>query len=54
MGQAKVEGHHTSRSLPQIGDGLKAIQIREHKELATTCFFLIRNDGSVDDVSYRK
>ncbi len=38
----------------QIGDGLKAIQIREHRELATTCFFLIRSDGSVDDVSYRK
>ena len=38
----------------QLGAGLKAIQIKEHREMETTCFFVVRTDGSVDDVSYRK
>lgn len=46
-------------SLPrsaQLGAGVRAFQVREHQKYDewTTCLFLLRVDGSVDDVSARK
>ena len=33
---------------------MRAIQIRDHGEMDTMCFFVLREDGTVDDFSYRK
>lgn len=44
-------------SAVQLGEaGVRAVQVREHQKFneVTSCFFLLRNDGSVDDVSARK
>ena len=44
-------------SAAQLGEaGVRAVQVREHHKFneVTSCFFLLRNDGSVDDVSARK
>lgn len=38
----------------KIGDGISAFQVRIHPEYKSRCFFLIRNDDSVDDFSFRK
>ncbi|KAL8123566.1 protein EMBRYO DEFECTIVE 514 [Apium graveolens] len=38
----------------KIGDGVSAFQVRIHPEFKSRCFFLIRNDDSVDDFSFRK
>lgn len=42
--------------LPQLEGGVKAIQIREVEvaNSVTACFFLLHDDGSDEDVSYRK
>ena len=39
---------------PQLGAGVRAIRVREHPEMDSTCFFLLRTDGSMDDVSVAK
>lgn len=38
----------------QVGAGVRAIRVREHPEMDSVCFFLMRADGSVDDVSVHK
>ncbi|KAK1359820.1 protein EMBRYO DEFECTIVE 514 [Heracleum sosnowskyi] len=38
----------------KIGDGVNAFQVRYHPEFKSRCFFIIRNDDSVDDFSFRK
>ena len=38
----------------QVGDGVRAFQVREHPEHGSRCFFVVRADGSVEDFSYRK
>ncbi|WOG99576.1 hypothetical protein DCAR_0518929 [Daucus carota subsp. sativus] len=38
----------------KIGDGISSFQVRYHPEFKSRCFFLIRNDDSVDDFSFRK
>lgn len=38
----------------KIGSGVKAFQIRFHPTFKSKCFFLVKNDGSVDDFSFRK
>lgn len=38
----------------KIGDGISAFQVRFHPEYKSRCFFLIRNEDSVDDFSFRK
>ncbi|KAL0342651.1 UNVERIFIED_CONTAM: protein EMBRYO defective [Sesamum calycinum] len=38
----------------KIGKGVKAFQIRFHPQFKSRCFFLIREDNSVDDFSFRK
>lgn len=41
---------------PQVGGGVRAIQVREVEisGSVTACFFLLHDDGSEEDVSYRK
>lgn len=41
--------------LMQLADGVKAIQLqdKEHEGRRSSCFHLIRPDGSSEDVSYR-
>ncbi|KAK4744488.1 hypothetical protein SAY87_010800 [Trapa incisa] len=38
----------------KIGSGVKAFQIRSHPHYRSNCFFLLREDGSVEDFSFRK
>ncbi|OIW15418.1 hypothetical protein TanjilG_32657 [Lupinus angustifolius] len=38
----------------KIGGGVRAFQVRNHPIYKSKCFFLIREDGSVDDFSFRK
>ncbi|KAK3027432.1 hypothetical protein RJ639_042072 [Escallonia herrerae] len=38
----------------KIGNGVHAFQVRFHPEWKSRCFFLVREDGSVDDFSFRK
>lgn len=38
----------------KIGGGIQAFQVRYHPMFKSRCFFLIRNDESSDDFSFRK
>ncbi|KAG8496716.1 hypothetical protein CXB51_007906 [Gossypium anomalum] len=38
----------------KIGGGVKAFQIRNHPQWKSKCFFVIRNDETMDDFSFRK
>ncbi|XP_075491939.1 uncharacterized protein LOC142530062 [Primulina tabacum] len=38
----------------KIGCGIKGLQVRFHPQFRSRCFFLIRDDESVDDFSFRK
>lgn len=38
----------------KIGGGISAFQVRKHPTWKSRCFFLIREDESVDDFSFRK
>ncbi|CAN4099380.1 unnamed protein product [Withania somnifera] len=38
----------------KIGTGVRAFQIRFHPQFKSRCFFVIREDSSVDDFSFRK
>lgn len=38
----------------KIGNGIRAFQVRYHPKFKSRCFFLTREDGSVDDFSFRK
>ncbi|CAN8264653.1 unnamed protein product [Cochlearia groenlandica] len=38
----------------KIGSGIKAFQVRTHPMWKSRCFFLVREDDSSDDFSYRK
>ncbi|XP_073295416.1 uncharacterized protein [Primulina huaijiensis] len=38
----------------KIGCGVKSFQVRFHPQFKSRCFFLIRDDESVDDFSFRK
>ncbi|KAM7483317.1 hypothetical protein LguiB_007900 [Lonicera macranthoides] len=38
----------------KIGKGIHAFQVRYHPQFKSRCFFLIREDESVDDFSFRK
>lgn len=38
----------------KIGTGVRAFQIRFHPHFKSRCFFVIREDDSVDDFSFRK
>lgn len=38
----------------KIGGGVKAFQIRSHPQWHSKCFFVIREDETVDDFSFRK
>lgn len=38
----------------KIGGGVRSFQIRKHPTFKSRCFFLIREDDSVDDFSFRK
>ncbi|XP_052176871.1 protein EMBRYO DEFECTIVE 514-like isoform X2 [Diospyros lotus] len=38
----------------KIGCGILAFQVRYHPQYRSRCFFLVRNDESVDDFSFRK
>lgn len=38
----------------KIGGGVRAFQVRKHPTFNSRCFFLIREDDSVDDFSFRK
>lgn len=38
----------------KIGSGIRAFQVRYHPKFRSRCFFLLREDDSVDDFSFRK
>ncbi|CAJ1975290.1 unnamed protein product [Sphenostylis stenocarpa] len=38
----------------KIGGGIRAFQVRKHPTYKSRCFFLIREDDSADDFSFRK
>jgi hypothetical protein len=38
----------------KIGVGICAFQVRDHPRYNSRCYFLIREDDSVDDFSFRK
>ncbi|CAI9753857.1 unnamed protein product [Fraxinus pennsylvanica] len=38
----------------KIGNGIKAFQVRYHPQFKSRCFFLVREDESIDDFSFRK
>ncbi|XP_060205076.1 protein EMBRYO DEFECTIVE 514-like [Lycium barbarum] len=38
----------------KIGTGVRAFQIRFHPHFKSRCFFVVRDDDSVDDFSFRK
>ena len=37
-----------------MGSGVRAIQIKRHPEMDSTCYFVLRSDGTQEDFSYRK
>ena len=38
----------------KIGTGIEAFQVRYHPQWKSRCFFLVREDKSADDFSFRK
>lgn len=46
------KGHHEPET--KIKSGVRAFQIRKHPEYKSRCFFILREDGTVDDFSFRK
>ncbi|CAN1137888.1 Protein EMBRYO DEFECTIVE 514 [Linum perenne] len=46
------KGHQESEK--KIGTGVKSFQIRNHPMWKSRCFFIIREDESVEDFSFRK
>ncbi|KAI3762643.1 hypothetical protein L1987_53082 [Smallanthus sonchifolius] len=38
----------------KIGTGISAFQVKYHPQWKSRCFFLVRDDGSADDFSFRK
>lgn len=38
----------------KIGSGIRTFQVRKHPTWKSRCFFLVREDGFVDDFSFRK
>lgn len=38
----------------KIGSGIRAFQIRNHPMWKSKCFFVIRDDETIDDFSFRK
>lgn len=46
------KGHVESER--KIGAGIKGFQVRIHPKYKSRCFFLTREDKSVDDFSFRK
>lgn len=38
----------------KIGGGIRVFQVRNHPKWKSRCFFLVRDDESVDDFSFRK
>lgn len=38
----------------KIGSGVKAIQVKKYPEMESTCFFIMRTDGTKEDFSVRK
>ncbi|CAI0431483.1 unnamed protein product [Linum tenue] len=46
------KGHQESEE--KIGSGVRSFQIRDHPMWKSQCFFLVREDGSVEDFSFRK
>ncbi|CAN0870777.1 Protein EMBRYO DEFECTIVE 514 [Linum grandiflorum] len=46
------KGHQESEK--KIGTGVKSFQIRNHPMWKSRCFFIIREDDSVEDFSFRK
>lgn len=38
----------------KIGKGIRSFQVRFHPKYRSRCYFLIREDDSVDDFSFRK
>ncbi|KAL8141926.1 hypothetical protein V2J09_014958 [Rumex salicifolius] len=46
------KGH--SEPEKKIGCGVKSFQIRNHPEYKSRCFFVVRNDQSAEDFSFRK
>ncbi|KAI8543337.1 hypothetical protein RHMOL_Rhmol08G0209200 [Rhododendron molle] len=38
----------------KIGEGILAFQVRYHPQWKSRCFFLVRNDETADDFSFRK
>lgn len=47
-----IKGH--AEADKKIGEGVHAFQVRNHPMWKSRCFFLIREDGSADDFSFRK
>ncbi|KAE9609629.1 hypothetical protein Lalb_Chr07g0178061 [Lupinus albus] len=48
-----LKNGHTE-SDKKIGGGIRSFQVRKHPTWKSRCFFLIREDGSADDFSFRK
>ena len=46
------EGHQEAEK--KIGSGISAFQVRYHPQWKSRCFFLVREDESADDFSFRK
>lgn len=46
------KGHVDPES--KIGGGIKAFQVRSHPLFKSKCLFIVREDGSTDDFSFRK
>ncbi|KAL3137612.1 hypothetical protein ABBQ38_004889 [Trebouxia sp. C0009 RCD-2024] len=38
----------------KVGPGVRAIQVREHERMESTCFYLLRTDGTDENFSVRK
>ncbi|XP_047316792.1 protein EMBRYO DEFECTIVE 514-like [Impatiens glandulifera] len=38
----------------KIGNGVRAFQVRFHPEYKSRCFFIVKDNGSADDFSFRK
>ncbi|OIV99994.1 hypothetical protein TanjilG_26332 [Lupinus angustifolius] len=48
-----LKNGHTE-SDKKIAGGIRSFQVRKHPTWKSRCFFLIREDGSADDFSFRK
>ena len=46
------KGHLEAKK--KIGTGIHAFQVRYHPQWKSRCFFLVREDESADDFSFRK